>query len=196
MFGNDTQGPANKGAQQIADPCSSSVFVLSIDAQVPQLHKTWRYEFNQSKSGVATFVETKPIHCESMKERGWVLGDDAVEERYEYTNIGVLKKLLWLICCQFSNYIDKTDKKAGMIFSSNVDRRKTDLLIYVKFRRHARIPSLLFGAELFMLIPSLLLELKRCQIWFLEKLFYVPDFNPRSLLLRLTNLTLSRLKLT
>ena len=31
----------------------------------------WRYEFNQTKSGVITFGETKLLHCKSMKEREW-----------------------------------------------------------------------------------------------------------------------------
>ena len=53
-----------------------------------------------------------------------------------------------------------------MNFSSNVDRRKTNPLIYVKFRR----------------------QLECCQAWFHKKLFYVPDFIPRALSLRLTEL--------
>ena len=46
----------------------------------------------------------------------------------------------------------------------------------------------MFGAELFTITPSLLLELERCQSSFLKKLFYVPDFVPRTLLLRLAEL--------
>ena len=65
-----------------------------------------------------------------------------------------------------------------MIFSSDVDRCKTNPLIYVRFWRQACMPSLLSGAELFTLTPSLLLELERRQSWFLKKLFYVPDFAP------------------
>ena len=53
--------------------------------------KTWRYEFNHSKSGVVTFGETTFIYCKSMKEREWALGDNTVEELYEYKNLGVLK---------------------------------------------------------------------------------------------------------
>ena len=91
---------------------------------------------------------------------------------------------------------DKTGKKAGMIFSSNVDRRKTSPLNYVKFWRQACLHSLLFGAELFTLALTLLLELECCQTWFLKKLFYVPDLPPPppppppppSILLRLTDL--------
>ena len=42
--------------------------------------KTWRCEYNHSKSCVATFVETKPIHCKPMREHEGALGDDMVEE--------------------------------------------------------------------------------------------------------------------
>ena len=150
--------------------------------------KKWRYKFNHSKSGIVTFGETKPIHCQSMKEREWALGDDTVEELYECKNLGVLKNYCGSFASNVSDNIDKTRKKAGMIFSSNVDRHKTNPLIYVKFWRQACLPSLLLGAELFTITPSLLLELERCQSWFLKKLFYVPDFAPCALLLRLAEL--------
>ena len=84
--------------------------------------KKWRCEFNHSKSGVVSFGETKPIHCKSMKEREWALGDDTVEELYECKNLGVLKNYCGSIASSVSDNIDKTRKKADMIFSSNVDR--------------------------------------------------------------------------
>ena len=46
----------------------------------------------------------------------------------------------------------------------------------------------MFIAEVFTLTPSLLLELERCQSWFLKKPFHVPDFAFCALLLRLTEL--------
>ena len=124
-----------------------------------------------------------------MKEREWALGDDMGKELYKYKNLGVLKNYCGSFASNISGNIDKTRKKAGMIFSSNVDYRKTNplALVYVKFWRQACLLSLLFGAELFTVTPSLLLELERCQSWFLKKLFYVPDFAPRALLLRLGN---------
>ena len=125
--------------------------------------KTWRYEFNHSKSGVVTFGKTKSVHCKSMKEREWALGDDMVEELYEYKNLGVLKNYCGSFASNISGNIDKTRKKADMILSSNVDRRKTNPLTYVKFWRQACLPSFLFGAELFTITPRLLLELERCQ---------------------------------
>ena len=53
--------------------------------------KTWRYDINHSKSGVVTFGETKPIHCKSMKEREWALGNGTIQELYEYKKLGILK---------------------------------------------------------------------------------------------------------
>ena len=123
-----------------------------------------------------------------MKEREWVLGDDTVEELYGYKNHGVLKNYCGSFASNISDNIDKTRKKAGMIFSFNVYHRKTNPLIYVKFWGQTCLPSLLFGAELFTITPSLLRELERCQSWFLKKLFYVSDFAPCALLLRLTEL--------
>ena len=129
--------------------------------------KTWRYEFNHSKSGVVTFGESKPLHCKSMEEREWAFSDDTVEEFYEYKNLGVLKNYCGSFASNISDNTDKTLKKPGMIFSFNVDRRKKNPLIYVKFWRQACLPSLLFGAVLFTLTPSLLVELECCQSWFL-----------------------------
>ena len=45
--------------------------------------------------------------------------------------------------------------KAGTIFSSKFDRHKTNPLVHIKFWKQACLPSLLFGSELFTLIPSL-----------------------------------------
>ena len=38
-----------------------------------------------------TFGETKPHHCESLKNRQWLPGDTEVEQLYECKNLGVLK---------------------------------------------------------------------------------------------------------
>ena len=40
----------------------------------------WRYEFKPVKSGIVTFGEAKRVHCQSMNERDWVLGNDSVDE--------------------------------------------------------------------------------------------------------------------
>ena len=80
------------------------------------------------------------------------------------------------------NCVEKTRKKAGMIFSSDFDRRKTKPLIYIKFWKQACLPCRLFGAELFSLNKS------QRQQWFLKNVFYVPKFAPGHLLLKISNL--------
>ena len=159
---NTLQKPAPSFADDI---CLNALHQSLLKILMNKYHnysKKWRYEFNHSKSGVITFSETKPIHCKSMKEREWALGDDTVEELYEYKNVGVQKNYCGSLASNVSDNIDKTHKKAGMIFSSNVEHRKTNPPIYVRLRRQAFLPSLLFLAELFMITPSLLLELERC----------------------------------
>ena len=78
-----------------------------------------------------------------------------MEELYEHKDLGVLKNYVGSFCSNIDDNIDKTWKKVGMIFSSNLDRRKVNPLIYVKFWRQACLPTLLFGAELFTLTPTL-----------------------------------------
>ena len=106
-----------------------------------------------------------------MKEREWALGDDTVEELYKYKNLGVLKNYCGSFASNISGNIDKTRKKAGMIFSSNVDYRKTNPLVYVKFWRQACLLSLLFGAELLWLLPVCCLSLNAVSPGFLRNFF-------------------------
>ena len=123
-----------------------------------------------------------------MQNRNWVSGDDNVDELYEYKNLGILKNYVGSFSSNIDDNIEKTQKKTGMIFSSNLDRRKINPLVYVKFWKQACLPSLLYGAEVFTLIPTLLTKLERCQSWFLKIIFYVPKFAPSSLLQRLSGL--------
>ena len=148
----------------------------------------WRYEFNHSKSGIVTFGQSKPQHFESMKNRVWLLGNTLIDELYEYKNLGVLKNYVGSFSSNVEDNIDKTRKKVGLIFASNFDRRKVNPFLYVKLWRQACLPSLLFGVELWTLNPTLLLKLERCQYWFLKHLFYVPEFAPGALLLKLSGL--------
>ena len=149
---------------------------------------TWRYKFNHSKSGIVTFGETKPIHAQSFKERVWFLGNTLVDELSEYKNLGVLKNCFNSFSSNIEDNIEKTRKKAGMIFSSDFDRCKTKPLVYIKFWKQACLPALLFGAELFSITTSQLSKLECCQQWILKKLFYVPNFAPSRLLLKFSDL--------
>ena len=114
----------------------------------------WRYEFNHTKSRVVTFGESKPLHLAAMQSRTFLLGDDNVDELYEYKNLGALKNYVGSFSFNIDDNIEKTQKKAGVIFSSNFDRRKINLLVYVKFWRKACLPSLFYGAEVFTLTRS------------------------------------------
>ena len=67
--------------------------------------------------------------------------------------------------------IDKASRKDGMIFSSDVNRRETNPIIYIKFWRQACLPYLLFDTEPFTLNASQLIKLEHCQQWFLKKHF-------------------------
>ena len=75
----------------------------------------WRYEFNNSKSGVVTFGETRVLHCDSIKRCEWILGGETVDELYEYRNLGVLKNYISSLPSNVDNNIEKTPSKAGMI---------------------------------------------------------------------------------
>ena len=115
------------------------------------------------------------------------LGDDIVEELCEYKNLGVLKNYIGSFSSNVTDNIQKTRKKAGVIFSSSLDRRQTNPLIFVKSWRQACLPSLLFGSELFYLTPSLLLKAERCQLWFLKNIFYFLSFAHSTIVLRISD---------
>ena len=101
----------------------------------------WRYEFNHTKSGVVIFGATKPSHSKSMEECEWMLGDATVNELYEYKNLAVLKNYVNSFASNVEDNIEKARKKAGMIFSSDINRRKTNPLIKIKFWREACLLS-------------------------------------------------------
>ena len=79
---------------------------------------TWRYEFNHSESGIVTFGETKAVHCASMNEREWRLGNDTVEELYdrEYKNLGVLKNYIGSFSSDVTDNIEKSRKRLRWYF--------------------------------------------------------------------------------
>ena len=89
------------------------------------------------------------------------LRDTIVDELYEYKNLGVLKNYVGSFSSNVEDNIDRTRKKVGLIFASNFDRCKVNLLVYVKLWKQACLPSLLFGAELWTLTPTLLLKLEQ-----------------------------------
>ena len=70
-----------------------------------------QYEFHNDKSGIVTFGGTKQIHYQSFKQRNWVLGNESVDERYEYKNLGVVKNYIGSFSSNVEDNIDKTRKR-------------------------------------------------------------------------------------
>ena len=116
-----------------------------------------------------------------MKEWKWVLDGTFVNELCEYKNLGDLLDHSPPIF-----KIDKTCKKAEVIFSSDFDHQKT---IHQVLETGTFINCLLVGTdhELLSLNASQLSNLDCCQ-WFVKKVFYVPKFTSGKLLLQLLNL--------
>ena len=73
------------------------------------------------------------VHCQSMNDRYWALGNSSVDELYEYTNLGVVKNYIGSFSSNANENIDKTCKKAAIVFSLNFDCRKVNPLMYIKF---------------------------------------------------------------
>ena len=74
----------------------------------------WRYEFNNSKSGLVTFGETRVVNCHSMKRREWILGEETVDKLYKYKNLGVLKNYIGSFSSNIDDNIEKTCSKGGL----------------------------------------------------------------------------------
>ena len=153
---------------QLTSPSfADDITLLALHPSMDMCHQysiKWRYEFNHTNCGVVTFGESKALHFQSMNEREWKLENDIVDEVNEYKNLGVLKNYIGSFSSNVTDNIEKTRKKAGMIFSSKFDRHKTNPLVYITFWKQACLPSLLFVSEFFTLTPSLSLKLERCQL--------------------------------
>ena len=75
-----------------------------------------------------------------------------------------------------------------MILSGCTDRKNTNPLIYIKLRKQACLPTLLFGSELWILSQTQVLQLERCQRWFLRKVFHLPKFCDSIILAKISGL--------
>ena len=137
IFINGLHIPSPLFADDISLPTLHPSFFKTFMNICHRYGNKWRYDFNYSKSGIVTFGETKAKHFESLKNRVWFLGDTKLEELYEYKNFGVLRNYVSSFSSNIDDNIDNTRKNVGMIFSSNLDCRKVNPLMYVKFWRQA-----------------------------------------------------------
>ena len=91
---NQLSLPSPPFADAIALLALYPTFLTSLMGMCYTYSTKWQDEFGHTKSGVMTYGETKLVHSEEMKEREWILGDDTVDELYEYKNLGVLKNYI------------------------------------------------------------------------------------------------------
>ena len=105
-----------------------------------------------------------------------MLGNETVDERYEYKNYGVVKNYIGSFSSNVEDNTDKTRKTAciilHLVFTVNP-------FVYIKFWRQAYLPSLLYGVELFTVTLTLIEKFERCQQWLLKNLFFVPKVTPK-----------------
>ena len=87
----------------------------------------WWYEFNNVKSDIVTFGESKHVHSEAMKERTWILGGESVTELYEYKNLGVVKNYIGSFSTNADDNIDKTQKKLVCYFPRTLTSGRSTL---------------------------------------------------------------------
>ena len=76
----------------------------------------WRYEFNHTKCGVVAFGESSALRLQFMDEREWNLGNDIVDEIYEYKNLGIQINYVGSFSSNVTDNIEKTRKMAKIIF--------------------------------------------------------------------------------
>ena len=119
--------------------------------EVTQCLKIWRYDYNQSKSGIVVFGESRVQHYREKQTRHWELDGNVVTELDEYKNLGVVKNYTSSSRLYISEAIEKIRKKAGMLLNGCTDRRKTNPTIYSKLWHKDCLPTLLDGAELWTL---------------------------------------------
>ena len=80
--------------------------------KVTQYPKIWRYDYNQFKSGVVVFGESRVQHYREKLTRHWELDGNVVTELDEYKNLGVVKNYTSSSRLDISEAIEKT-KKGG-----------------------------------------------------------------------------------
>ena len=98
------------------------------------------------------------------------------DEEDEYINLGVYKNYCGSFSKNVNENIAKTRKKVGMLLSANLVRKCVNPMIYLKFWKQACIPMLLFGTEIWSLTSMHLEKLERCQRWFVDRFFHLPDY--------------------
>ena len=111
IFINELRIPSTSFVDDITLLASHPSFLGTFMSICYKFGIKWRYEFNDSKNGIVTFVESEPQHFESMKNRVWLFWDTIVDELYEYKNLGMLKNYVGSFSSNVEDNIDRIRKK-------------------------------------------------------------------------------------
>ena len=88
-------GPLKLGSPTFADDMTllslSPSFLQFLMKKAFGYSQKWRFDYNETKSGVVTFGEHGPTHFREKSCRLWQLGDKVVEEANQYKNLGIVK---------------------------------------------------------------------------------------------------------
>ena len=88
-------------------------FLRHLIQEVTQYSKIWRYDYNQSKSGVVVFMESRVQHYREKQARHWELDGNVVTEVDECKNLGVVKNYTSSSRLDISEAIEENSKKGG-----------------------------------------------------------------------------------
>ena len=97
-------------------------FLRHLMHEVTQYSKIWRYDYNQSKSGVVVFGESRVQHYREKQGRHFELDGNVVTE-LDDKSLGVVKNYAISSRLGISEAIEKTRKRAGMLLNGCIDRR-------------------------------------------------------------------------
>ena len=106
----------------------------------------WRYEYNARKCAVIVFNDTyRHVHVD---KRQWMLGRDPVDEKFDYTHLGVkLSKFLSVGVC-VSEAADKLRASFFRLVSCGLHDQGVNPLTSFKIYRSVVLPKALYGCEL------------------------------------------------
>ena len=105
-------GPLKLGSLTFADDMTLltlfPTFLQLLKDKAFRYSRKWRFDCNETKSGVITFGEHGPHHFREKNNRSWKLGDEVVEESNEYKNLGIVKNYVG----SFQSDVDEAIEKS------------------------------------------------------------------------------------
>jgi len=106
----------------------------------------WRYEYNARKCAVIVFNDT--YRHVNVDKRQWMLGREPVDEKYDYTHLGVkLSKVLSVGVC-VSEAADKLRAYFFRLVSCGLHDQGVNPLTSFKIYKSVVLPKALYGCEL------------------------------------------------